>query len=436
MKLMKKMLALFLALLMVLSLTACGSKEPVAEPEPDIDGPGGLSDVSDEPVEEPEKEEEISPYPGKLPLGGETASGQVIEIPEEGSLEYLGSKIVSDDYGDSLLLSWFMFNKTGDYENSVSWCMTIYAYQNEESLWSSSYTYNDVVLDDTLYEEIEPGDSLEVCMAYELESLTAPVTITFSDVFEELEPIELTVDLAEVEKCLVVSEEASGFFAVNYLQEGDKVAYYEDLVASGLAANTYVELFGDGTGLFCFNGYEYDILYDEDCIYIEDDVHNYTIVDDYLTMESENLYYEYIRAEKTDDVPAEEEEDFVGETVTTEKGYVSITLQKGWYVGEPRSNYALSLYNDEYGPSKWVEILDLQLTDLEHELEYTHLALASAEYEEVTFGENTYQMLYSDDYSPQTYLVAETSTGKAFTVEVRNLEQEVVMEMLESIVIH
>ena len=62
--------------------------------------------------------------------------------------------------------------------------------------------------------------------------------------------------------------------------------------------------------------------------------------------------------------------------------------------------------------------------------------MASAEYQEVTFGENTYQMLYSDTYGPQAYMVAETSTGKAIVIEVRSVPLEDVMAMLESIEIY
>ena len=434
---MKKLLALLLALCLLLSLCACGKKEPAVEEEPTVS-----EDVTDTPVVEVEEEEEEeeaapSPYPGKLPLGGETACGQILTVEEAAELEYLGSKIVSDDYGDPMLLSWFNFYKTGDYEDAVWYCMTIYAYQNGEELWQSSYTYNDVVLDDTIYEEVFPGDSLEICFAYELDDLSAPVTFTFNDIWEELEPIELVIDLSEVEKCLEVPEGISGLFKANYLMEGDKTATYEQLVESGMAENTYVELFEDGTGIFCFNGYEYDVIYDTENFYIDDDVYYYTYDGDYFTIEGEDVYYEYIRAEETAEAPAEEEEDFVGETVSTKEGYVSITLQKGWYVDEETDHgYTLVLYHEDLGPAKWVKISDPQLTTFEKELEYTQLSMASAEYQEVTFGENTYQMLYSDTYGPQAYMVAKTSTGKAIVIEVRSVPLEDVMAMLESIEIY
>lgn len=421
---MKKLLALLLALVMLVALCAC-SKEPVPE-----DGPGGLEDVSDPPIDP-----EDPAYPGELPLGGETACGQIIEIPGEAKLEYLGSKVVSDEDGYPVLLSWFWFTNIGDYENSVNWAMNIYACQNEEDLWATSYTYNDVVLDDTLYAEINAGDEMEVCMAYELENFAAPVVFRFTDVFEELEPIELTVDLSEVEICMKVPEGIDGLYTATYLYADGNGYDYDQLVEYGFAENSYVELYADGTGVLCVADQAAELRYDEDCFYIGEETLFFTLEDGVLTVEGDDLWYEFVPYVEIE-TPVEEEEDFVGETLATDYGYVSITLDKGWYKGEPRSNYALTLYNDDYGPSKWVEILDLQLTSLEDELEYTHLALASAEYEEVTIGENTYQMLFDDTWGPQAYLVAETSTGKAFVVEVRNLYPEDVMTMLESIRIH
>ena len=427
---MKKRIAMLLTLCLIFGLCACGKDAPeMTEPEVDIDGPGGLEDVSDEPVEN----EVDDPYPGKEPLDGETASGQIIEIPETAILEYIGSKIVANDYGDPSLASWFNFEKIGDYEDALVWCTTTYAYQGEEELWETSYIYDDVDLNETRYEEIFPGDSMEVCFVYELENIVDPVTFTFNDIWEELEPIELTIELSEVEKCLEAPEAITGIFKANYLLEGDKSATYEELVEMGMADNTYVEFFEDGTAVFCFNGYEYEMPYDAEHVYIDDDTYYYTLDGEYFTIEGGEVYYEYIRWEE----PVEEpEEEFFGETVTTPEGYVSITLDKGWYVDEEYRGTTLCLYREDLGESKWIKILDPQLTTLEKELEYTQLSMASAEYEEVTFGENTYQMLYSDTYGPQAYLVAETSTGKAFVIEVRSVPMEEVMTMLESIVIH
>lgn len=433
---MKKWIALLLVLCLLLSLCACGKKEPVAEEDP-----AAVEDIVDKPVQEEEEEEEeaASPYPGKLPLGGETASGQVIEIPDAGELEYLGSKVATDEFGDPVLLSWFHFVNTGDYEDCASWCMTTYAYQGEEQLWEGSYTFNDVVLDDSLYVEIEPGDELEVCMVYDLENMVAPVVFQFTDIFEELEPIELTVDLSEVEMCMEVPEGSGGLYMAQYLYAEDVEYDYDALVEYGFADNSYVELYEDGTGVLCVADQAADLLYDAEYFYIGEQSLYYTLEDGVLTVEGEDLYYEFAWVDPDAAVPEEEEEDenFVGETVTTPAGYVSITLDKGWYVDEEEDHgYTMVLYNEELDTTDWVKIMDPQLTTLEKELEYTQLSLADCEYEEVTIGGNTYQKLYDDEWMPLMYLVAETSTGKAFVVEVRGVYPEDVMTMLESIEIH
>lgn len=425
---MKKLLALLLALCLVASLCACKDRTPA---DVDIeDGPGGLWDVSDEPVVEEE-----SPYPGKLPLGGETASGTIVEIPDEGSLEYIGSKVVFDDYSNPVLLSWFTFTKAGEYEGDLN-SMTIYAYQSEEELWATSYSYNEVALDDSLYKEINPGETLEVCLIFELQNIAAPVTMTFNNLFEELEPIPLTLDLSEIEVCTEAVEGISGLYMAQYLYAQDVSYDYDALVEYGIADNSFVALYDDGTGVLCVGGQGANLLYDPDCFYIGEEVLYYSLADGILSVEGEDLYYEFLWTDPSSTESEQDDEPFIGETVTTPKGYVSIVLDEGWYIGDPRSNDALTLYREDLGPSRWFEILDLQLTDLEHELEYTHYAMASAEYEEVTFGSNTYQMLYSDTYGPQAYLVAETSTGKAFTIEIRSIPLDEVMAMLESIVIH
>lgn len=422
---MKKWIAALLALCLLLTLCACGEKEPVMD-----DGPGGVDDVSDPPI----VEEDPSPYPGDLPLGGETASGQIIEIPDEAKLEYLGSKIAANEYGDPVLLSFFDFTKLGDYENAIAYSCSYYAYQNEEELWGTSVTYNDVVLDDTIYVEIDPNDSLEVCFAYTLNDMVTPVTLSFSDLFEETEPVLLTVDLSEVEICLDAPEGIAGLYMATYLYAQGTTYSYEELVEYGYDQNSFVELYEDGTGILCVAGQAAELLYDAECFYIGPDTLYYTLDGDVLGLDGDDLYYEFALYVEPDE-PVQEEE-FVGETLTTDHGYVSITLGKGWYKGEPRSNYALTLYHEDLSAAEWVEILDLQLTSLEQEMEYTHLAMASAEYEEITIGDNIYQMLYSDKYGPHAYLVGETSTGKAYVVEVRGVPMEDVMTMLESIRVH
>lgn len=132
------------------------------------------------------------------------------------------------------------------------------------------------------------------------------------------------------------------------------------------------------------------------------------------------------------------EEEVIDEgPVSTEKGYVTVTLSDGWYVGEPKSNGALTLFHKDMSAARWIDIVDVQLSDYDQMREITQLALSSSEYEEITIGNNTYEMLYSDSYGQHLmYLIAETSTGKAFCIEVRGASPDEAMPILETIEIH
>lgn len=446
---MKKWIAILLTLALLLTMAACGGKEePTPEKpgdtEPEAsDGDNGKTEQpgdtepEEEPEEEPAVEETVSPYPGRLPLGGETAEGQRITIPDEGTLVYLGSKVATGDYEAPVLLSFFRYTKEGEYSNSAAWGMTVYADQNGETLWTGSCTYNDVALDDSFYEEIEPGDEIEVCMIHDLANLYHPVVLGITDSFEDMERVELTVDLTEVEFCLTIPEDAAGYYGVSYLYADGNEWEYDQLAANGMADNSYLELYADGTGVLSVAGSAVPLYYDADYCYIGETRLYLTLDEGTAVLEGDDLYYEFVLGEIPADEPGEEEEEsFEGKTVFTPEGYVSITLSKGWYVGEPRSNDALTLYPEGGDLTDWVEIIDLQLTSLENEMKYTQTALPDIEYEEITIGDNTYYMLFDEDWPPQTFLVAETSTGYAFTVEVRGILPEEVMEMLESIVIH
>ena len=121
------------------------------------------------------------------------------------------------------------------------------------------------------------------------------------------------------------------------------------------------------------------------------------------------------------------------ETYTTDYGYVSITTTEGWYKGDPNSNFALTLFHRDEGAGCWVDILDLQLGTLQETMEHISSGYPDATWTEITIGSNTFKYL---DCGSVCYLAAETSTGKPFQMEVRNVPLEDVMPMLESIVIH
>ena len=83
----------------------------------------------------------------------------------------------------------------------------------------------------------------------------------------------------------------------------------------------------------------------------------------------------------------------------------------------------------------WVDIKDLQLSSLEDDIKYISVGYPGTTWTEMTIGSNTFQYMKTLTGSV-FYLVAETSTGKAFDIEVRGVPLEDVLPMLESIVIH
>lgn len=120
--------------------------------------------------------------------------------------------------------------------------------------------------------------------------------------------------------------------------------------------------------------------------------------------------------------------------VTSELGYVTVTPADGWYVTEPRTTRSVTLTNDDFGTC-WIDIVDDQLQNMTDRKDIAQLTLKDAVYEEITIGAVTYQMLQNED-GTLTELLAETSTGKAFQIEVRNVTLDDAMTVLESIVVH
>ena len=82
-----------------------------------------------------------------------------------------------------------------------------------------------------------------------------------------------------------------------------------------------------------------------------------------------------------------------------------------------------------------MDIKDLQLSSLEDDIKYISVGYPGTTWTEMTIGSNTFQYMKTLT-GTVCYLVAETSTGKAFDIEVRGVAMEDVLPMLESIVIH
>lgn len=122
-------------------------------------------------------------------------------------------------------------------------------------------------------------------------------------------------------------------------------------------------------------------------------------------------------------------------TFTTDNGYVTVTAENGWYKGESKQNNALTIYNDKIGPVSWVVIDDSQLSTVDKLKEYVLVGYKDYEFEPITIGSNSYEILTSGSKKDVSFLVAETSSGKGFEIELRNVTVEEATPLLETIVI-
>lgn len=125
-----------------------------------------------------------------------------------------------------------------------------------------------------------------------------------------------------------------------------------------------------------------------------------------------------------------------GGTFTTDNGYVTVTAENGWYKGESKQNNALTLYNDKIGPVSWVVIDDSQLSTVDKLKENVLVGYKDYEFEPITIGNNDYEILTSGTNKDVSFLVAETSSGKGFEIELRNVTVEEATSLLETIVIN
>lgn len=113
------------------------------------------------------------------------------------SYEFKGYELVKDDYdADVILLCYDFTNKS---EEACSFFASGFyeAIQAEETLNSTTiYVSEDSMeaVTDAEMEEIEPGETLEVTLAYELIDKTSPVTVNFASIFTGKEASH-TVDI-------------------------------------------------------------------------------------------------------------------------------------------------------------------------------------------------------------------------------------------------
>lgn len=115
---------------------------------------------------------------------------------------------------------------------------------------------------------------------------------------------------------------------------------------------------------------------------------------------------------------------------TTEKGHLSFTPTTGWHKGDAQYDDSVTVYNDKISPVTYVAFIDNQLNTVEAQMEYILEGYEDYEFRQEVIGKNTYNILEADDSS---FLVAESSTGKAIEIEVRNCTLDDANELLETV---
>jgi len=122
----------------------------------------------------------------------------------------------------------------------------------------------------------------------------------------------------------------------------------------------------------------------------------------------------------------------VGETVSTDYGYVSLTELDGWKKGEPKANFNLTMYNSGLGYAVWVDVQDLQLGTLQQTKDIIKSGFPNAVWTETVVAGYTLSYL---DCGSFKYLAGETTTGKPFSIELAGCDLDTAASLLETLVI-
>ena len=121
---------------------------------------------------------------------------------DEYSLLYKGGKIVKDYSGNDAVVLTLDFTNNSDFETSYLWAITDMALQNDIQMERASIFLDSESADmitDTQYDEVKPGETLEVNLAYVLIDMTTEIEVRFEDLMAE-ETVKLTVDPSTLTK--------------------------------------------------------------------------------------------------------------------------------------------------------------------------------------------------------------------------------------------
>ena len=129
--------------------------------------------------------------------GGKKDDPNLLKIGDYEAL-YTGCEIVKDYDGDDTVVINFTFTNNSKEAQSFEWAYYYEVKQGDEELdyavvFVSEDSYD--TLDDSMLEDVEPGQSKDIQMTYKLKDLTTNVVVEVSDLYEE-ETDSVTIDLS------------------------------------------------------------------------------------------------------------------------------------------------------------------------------------------------------------------------------------------------
>ena len=161
---MKKLLAVLLVLVMVLSLCACGKKDDAAKN-------GGTDEKEDSNV----------------------------FVVNDYQAVYTGFELLKNGEGGDAILVKFDFTNNSDSDMAFAYGMYCQLFQGDTSLdYCTIYVDEDEIhaMDDSIIEVVAPGKTLSVQKTYTLKDTTTPVRIQISDNAEK-QAHSLTIEIAK-----------------------------------------------------------------------------------------------------------------------------------------------------------------------------------------------------------------------------------------------
>lgn len=99
-------------------------------------------------------------------------------------LQYEGYELTKDEDGNDAIVLTYQFTNNSEEAGSMYWTVWEYPYQDDEQLDAAVIFVDEdsqETVSDSMYEEVEPGESTEVRTAYLLKDTSTPVKVELKE---------------------------------------------------------------------------------------------------------------------------------------------------------------------------------------------------------------------------------------------------------------